>query len=96
MASSLTIHAINDELAAALRTRAARHRRSVEDEVLHILQEVWQSDAAPPQQDLACRIANRVAALGGVDLTIAPREAAREPPQRGVLATQRKPAPDIE
>jgi antitoxin FitA len=52
----------------------------MEEEVRQILRHALQGETAAPQQDLASRIRARVSVFGGVDLEIAPREAARDPP----------------
>lgn len=90
--ASLTIRDLDDNLKLGLRMRAARHSRSMEEEVRQILRQAVQGDAAVlPQQDLAARIRARVAAVGGVDLKIAPRELPRDPPDLGALLRPRKP-----
>ena len=75
--TTLTIRDLEDSLMLSLRMRAARHSRSMEEEA---------------QQNLASRIRARVAAVGGVEMRIAPRELAREPPDLGAVVRPRKPA----
>ena len=78
---SLTIRNIAPRLKAQLRVRAARHARSMEEEVRVILREAVASDSAV-RTNLAASIARRMArAGGGVDLQIPPREPIREPPK---------------
>lgn len=75
----LTIRNLEDTVKARLRIRAARHGRSMEDEVRQILR----AAVAVPSgstSNLATRISARFAALGGVELELPPREPAREPP----------------
>ena len=90
--ATLTIRNLDDSLKLGLRMRAARHSRSMEEEARQILRQALQGDTAAPQQDLASRIRARVAAVGGVELRIAPREPAREPPDLSALVRPRKPA----
>jgi antitoxin FitA len=91
--ATLTIRDLDDSLKLGLRMRAARHSRSMEEEVRQILRQAVQGDAAaPPQQDLASRIRARVAAMGGMELAIAPRELPRDPPDLSVVARPLKRA----
>ena len=91
--ATLTIRDLDDSVKLGLRMRAARHSRSMEEEVRQILRQAVQGDAAaPPQQDLASRIRARVAAVGGADLKIAPRELPREPPDLSGVPQPRKRA----
>ena len=77
--ASITIRRLDDTIKARLRTRAARHGRSMEAEVRDILQ---CAVAAQPrkQQHLADAIRARLAHLGGVELPEYPRQPLREPP----------------
>jgi antitoxin FitA len=90
--ATLTIRDLDDSLKLGLRMRAARHSRSMEEEARQILRQALQGDSPAPQQDLATRIRARVAAVGGVELRIAPREPVREPPDLSGLVRPRKPA----
>ena len=90
--ATLTIRDLDDSLRLGLRTRAARHGRSMEEEARQILRQALQGDTAAPQQDLASRIRARMAAVGGVELQIAPREPAREPPDLSALVRPRTAA----
>ena len=90
--ATLTIRNLDDSLKLGLRMRAARHSRSMEEEARQILRQALQGDMAAPQHDLASRIRARMAAVGGVELQIAPREPAREPPDLSALVRPRKPA----
>lgn len=74
----LTIRNIEDAVKSRLRIRAARHGRSMEDEVRQILRAAV-ADQSGGTSNLADRIHTRFAALGGVDLELPPREPAREP-----------------
>ena len=73
--------------------RAARHSRSMEEEVRQILRQAIEGDTlGQTQQDLASRIRARVAAVGGVEFKIAPRELPREPPDLSSVLQPRKRA----
>ncbi len=76
--ASITIRNLDDKLKRRLRIRAAEHGRSMEEEAREILR-VAVGEPAPPA-DLAAAIRSRVAAFGGVDLELPPREPIREPP----------------
>ena len=89
--ATLTIRDLDEGLKHSLRLRAAGHRRSMEEEVRQILRQAIEGDTrAQPQQDLASRIRARVAAVGGVEMKIAPRELPREPPDLGAVVRMRK------
>ena len=77
--ASITIRNLDEETKDRLRIRAARRRRSMEDEARNILREALASDAATPG-NLAASIAARFKPLGGIDLELQPREPMREPP----------------
>ena len=77
--ASITIRNLDEETKDRLRIRAARRRRSMEDEARNILREALASDAATPG-NLAASIAARFKPLGGIDLELPPREPMREPP----------------
>jgi plasmid stability protein len=76
--ASITIRNLEDDLKRRLRVRAAEHGRSMEEEVREILRHVVTEPA--PQRNLAAAIRSRVAALGGVELDLPPRDPMREPP----------------
>jgi antitoxin FitA len=75
--ASITIRNLDDSLKHRLRVRAAEHGRSMEEEAREILRLVV-GDPAPPA-NLAAAIRARVAAFGGADIELAPREPMREP-----------------
>ncbi len=77
--ASITIRNFDDGLKSRLRIQAAIHGRSMEDEARDILRSVL-SRTPQPAPNLAEAIHGRFAAVGGVDLPVAPREALREPP----------------
>ena len=67
----ITIHDIDDELEASLRTRASRHDRSIEDEAHEALNAAESSeDAVQDPRGLADAIRARIDPLGGVDLDL--------------------------
>jgi antitoxin FitA len=77
--ASITIRNLDDKLKQHFRVRAAQHGRSMEEEARVILRQALSEDSTAPQ-DLGLAIHRRFAALGGVDLPVAPREAMRAPP----------------
>ncbi len=79
--ASITIRNLDDTLKRRLRIRAAEHGRSMEEEAREILRLVV-GETAPPA-NIAAAIRARVAAFGGADLALPPREAMREPPTLG-------------
>jgi len=77
----LTIRNIDAAVKERLRVRAAEHGHSMEAEAKRILQCALNMDNAPASgAAFYDRIQARFAALGGVDLTLPPREPGREPP----------------
>jgi plasmid stability protein len=67
----ITIHDIDDELEADLRTRASRHDRSIEDEAREALDAAESNeDAVQDPRGLADAIRARIDPLGGVDLDL--------------------------
>lgn len=77
--ASITIRNLDDDIKQRLRVQAAKHRRSMEEEVRDILRRAL-AGSAPPR-DLAAAIRARVAPGDRVDLELAPREPMRKPPQ---------------
>lgn len=80
MATTMTIRNIDEQLKARLRVQAATHGRSMEDEARDILRAAL-STAPERGQSLIEAIRSRISPLGGVDLTLAPREPIRNPPE---------------
>ena len=78
----ITVRNLDEGIKRRLRSRAAHHGRSMEDEAREILRTALSTaeDAAP---DLATSIRRRFAALGGVELDIPPREPMGDPPATG-------------
>jgi plasmid stability protein len=80
--ASLTIRRFEDAAKEHLRVRASRHGRSMEEEAREILK----AALAEPEgsgENLAQSIRRRFAPLGGVELSLPPREPMREPPKFG-------------
>ena len=77
--ASITIRNLDDTLKQRLRMRAAKHGRSMEEEVRDILrQSVGRS---PSRANLGAAIHQRFAALGGAEVDLPPREPMAEPPR---------------
>ena len=77
---SITIRDLDEGTREQLRARAARHRRSVEEEAKSILRAAVTVDEAG-STDLASAIRERFRSFGGVELAIPARDAMREPPK---------------
>ncbi len=77
--ASITIRNLDEGLKQRLRLRAATHGRSMEDEARDILRSTLSVESRK-QGNLAETIRQRVSALGGVELEIAPREPIRDAP----------------
>jgi plasmid stability protein len=77
--ASITIRNLDDKTKERLRVRAARQRRSMEDEARNILRAALAKDATTPR-NLAQTIRQRFEPLGGVELTPSERQRMRKPP----------------
>ena len=77
--ASITIRNLDDGVKTRLRTRAAGHGRSMEEEARLILREAVERETGP--NNLASAIRARFAPFGGVELEMPPREPMREPPR---------------
>jgi plasmid stability protein len=77
--ASITIRNLDDTLKRKLRLRAAHRNHSMEDEVRDILRAALAQERAPPE-NLADAMRRRIDPLGGIDLSLPPRAAMREPP----------------
>ena len=79
--ASLTIRNLDDTTKERLRVRAARHRRSMEEEVRVILDAAAREDEEEQAEPLSIAesINRRFRALGGVELDIPKREMPRPP-----------------
>lgn len=80
--ASITIRNLDDQLKKRLRVRSAQHGRSMEEEARDILRTALATESPTPP-NLAEAIRRRFSALGGIQLTIPPREPMREPPDFG-------------
>ena len=80
--ASITIRNLGEELKSRLRVRAAHRRRSMEDEVRHILKAALSEEPAETT-NLGEAIQRRFRALGGVNLKLPERKAIRKPPKIG-------------
>lgn len=76
--ASMTIRNLDDQLKARLRVRAAKHGHSMEDEARDILRAALFTQPSRGRT-LVDAIRARIEPLGGVELTIAPREPIRDP-----------------
>jgi plasmid stability protein len=81
MSSTLTIRSVDPELKARLRTRAAEHGHSMEEEVRQILRTALLPPVAPRR--LGSRIHARFADLGGIELDVPARDDLPSPPDVG-------------
>jgi plasmid stability protein len=77
---SVTVRKLDDDVKARLRVRAARHGRSLEEEVRQILTEAA-SEAEVRSDNLADAIRRIFQPLGGVDLDLPQRIFNRPPPR---------------
>ncbi len=80
--ASITIRRLDDAVKEQLRARASRHGRSMEEEAREILR-VGLAQREDTGANWVESIRRRVAAVGGVELSIPPREPMREPPDFG-------------
>ena len=80
--SSLTVRNLDESVKNSLRVRAARHGRSMEEEVRQILQNVVAPEQAG-QVSFAERVNSRFAGLQVDSLPIPARRLARTPPDIG-------------
>lgn len=76
--TTLTVRRLDPKLKERIRLRAARHGRSMEEEVRQILEQACAAESEPRNAfDLLRR---HFVDLGGVDLELPPREVGRKPP----------------
>lgn len=78
--ASITIRKLDQNLKARLRVRAARHARSMEQEVREILR-VALAEGEAPVRNLAQAVHERFASVGGVELVLPSRVPLRMPPE---------------
>ena len=74
---SMTIRDLDDHVKRRLRVRAARNNRSMEEEARAILRAAVAGEPAR-DKSLVQAIRARVEPLGGIDLSIEPRQAIRD------------------
>lgn len=77
--ATLTIRRLDERTKARLRIRAAHHGRSMEEEARDILRSTL-TGRQPSRENLAERIRQRFAPLGGVELRLPKRDALRKGP----------------
>jgi len=77
--SSLTVRNLDESVKNSLRVRAARHGRSMEEEVRQILQNIVAPEQAG-QVSFAERVNSRFAGLHVDSLPLPARQLARKPP----------------
>ena len=77
--ATLTIRRLDERTKARLRIRAAHHGRSMEEEARDILRSTL-TGRQPSRENLAERIRQRFAPLGGVELRLPKRDSLRKPP----------------
>jgi antitoxin FitA len=82
--ASISIRNLDEALKDRLRMRAARNRRSMENEAREILR-IALSEEPPSDMDLATAIQRRVRPFKGVDLELPEREEMRPPPDLSEL-----------
>ena len=75
----ITIRQLEENIKSRLRVRAAHHGRSMEAEARAILRSALGA-ASPMKGNLAERIRQRFAPLGGVELKLPRRDPIRKPP----------------
>jgi len=76
--ANLTIRNLDQGVKTRLRIRAAKHGRSMEDEVREILRTVLAEESGS-ETNLAQTVRRRFAPIGGVELALPPRESGRDP-----------------
>ena len=76
--ASITIRRLDDDIKERLRLQAARHGRSMEEEVRELLRTSLTREDRDPL-NLAESIRKRFKSLGGVELELPEREPVREP-----------------
>jgi plasmid stability protein len=78
--TTLRIRDLDEQTLARLRVRAARHGRSVEDEVADLLRRAL-DPAHDQDRDLGAAIHGRFRRLGGIALRLPARGPVRQPPR---------------
>ena len=78
--ASITIRNLDNDVKSRLRVRAARHGRSMEEEVRLILAQAVDREPVP-EKGLGTALHELFKPFGGMELDLPPREAMREPPR---------------
>ena len=78
--ASITIRNLDNDVKSRLRVRAARHGRSMEEEVRLILAQAVDREPVP-EKGLGTALHELFKPFGGIELDLPPREAMREPPR---------------
>lgn len=78
--ASITIRNLDEQTKERLRVRAAKRKRSMEDEARNILRAAL-AEGGGKARNLAEAIRRRFEPLGGVELEFPAREPIREPPR---------------
>ncbi|MFN0313476.1 MAG: FitA-like ribbon-helix-helix domain-containing protein [Burkholderiales bacterium] len=81
--ASITIRNLDEQTKARLRVRAVHRKRSMEDEVRHILRAALAEEAAA-SNNLAESVRRRFEPLGGAELSLPVRLPMRDPPKSRV------------
>lgn len=84
--ASISIRNLDETLKDRLRVRAARNRRSMENEAREILRTAL-SEETPSDMDLATAIQHRIRPFKGIDLELPEREEMRLPPDLSELGS---------
>lgn len=77
--ASIIIRGLEDSIKERLRARAAKHRRSMEEEAREILKSSL-AGKMPAEPNLATSIRRRFADLGGIEVPEVPRDTMRRAP----------------
>ena len=78
--ASITIRNLDNDVKSRLRARAARHGRSMEEEVRLILAQAVDREPVP-EKGLGTALHELFKPFGGIELDLPPRETMREPPR---------------
>ena len=82
--TTLTVRNLDEGVKLALRRRAAEHGHSLEEEVRRTLRDAVRDPSKPKSgAELLQRIRAIVEPIGGIELEIPPRKAARKAPKIG-------------
>lgn len=81
--SSITVRNLDESIKAGLRLRAARHGRSMEQEVRAILQQALAPELENAPLDFSERIRQRFSGLQAEQIAVPARQVSRPPPKLG-------------